>query len=152
MHAQSQYLYYSVCCDELCCEMAAWYIRKVSAVNQSQHKAAQGGTEEHKMGAGDWRRGFTVKSIQSESQMRIYGHRATVNRRLLLALFVIISIFLFIDSTLSLVTKGKLFTFCLRPCHCALLFFLLLCVLCCSSLGLRSRMRCRSKCLENWCI
>lgn len=40
--------------------------------------------------------------------MRIYGHETTVNHRLLLVLFVIISIFLPIDCTLSLLTKEKL--------------------------------------------
>lgn len=40
--------------------------------------------------------------------MRIYGHRATVTHRLLLALFVIISIFLAIDPTPSSVTIEEL--------------------------------------------
>lgn len=114
-----------LCCDELSCEMAGCYIREESAVSQrtSQRSAERDQIKERG-------RGFTLKSVQRESQMRIYGQQATVTHRQLLALFVIISVFLAIDSLCS-VTKGKLlhvhlFFSSLPP----RLLFSLLCALC----------------------
>lgn len=82
--------------------MAGCYIREVSAVSQSQHKRKRS-EEPSKIeteGEGEVSQSSRYKvSLKWESM----DHRATVTRRLLLALFVIISIFLAIDSTLFVV-------------------------------------------------
>ena len=94
--------------------------------------ARREGTEENR--DGEQGRGFTVKSMQSESRMKIHGHRATVNHRLLSALFVIISIFLSIDSAVSWVTKGKLLHVQFFSLSLRFLFFLLCALGSCGSL------------------
>lgn len=113
-HTKPMSILQCLCCEELSCEMAGCYIREESAVSQrtSQRSAERDQIKERG-------RGFTLKSVQRESQMRIYGQQATVTHRQLLALFVIISVFLDIDSLCS-VTKGKLLhvhLFSSPPCH-----------------------------------